>query len=423
MISCQDPPLTSDYRQLTLSLLKRDFGLTLDLPNTRLCPPIPNRLNYILWLQDLIDQTSPSSASIASHSTSTYDPSRPVLAIDIGTGSSVIYPLLGTIQRPNWRFLATDIDAVNLDFARSNVAANSLDSRIRVVERRPEDPLIPVDVLDQAGIDRADLVMCNPPFFASSSELLSGAAAKSRPPNSACTGAEVEMVCEGGEVGFVGRMVRESAVDEVGGRVQWFSSMLGKLSSVGAVVEQLKGVGCRNWCVTEFVQGNKTRRWAVAWSWRGWRPRLETARGVAAAGLGVLGKGVLPWPSDVVVPVTGDDLGKTRNAIDELMQGLDLKWQWQGDLGVGVGFAMKNVWSRSARRKTKMERRDDRGLIDEDEDEDDQDEPALGFRLAVRTRAETESGVEVEIGWLVGQDSVLFESFCGMVTRTLSHNS
>lgn len=45
-------------QQLTKSLLKRDFGLKLELPDDRLCPPVPNRLNYLLWIQRLLDGTS-----------------------------------------------------------------------------------------------------------------------------------------------------------------------------------------------------------------------------------------------------------------------------------------------------------------------------------------------------------------------------
>lgn len=35
--------LILDRRQLTKSLLKRDFGLELDLPGDRLCPPVSAR--------------------------------------------------------------------------------------------------------------------------------------------------------------------------------------------------------------------------------------------------------------------------------------------------------------------------------------------------------------------------------------------
>ena len=47
-------------RQLTKSVLKRDFDLKLELPDDRLCPPVPVRYNYVRWLQDLMDSTSDS---------------------------------------------------------------------------------------------------------------------------------------------------------------------------------------------------------------------------------------------------------------------------------------------------------------------------------------------------------------------------
>ena len=52
-------------------------------------------------------------------------------------------------------------------------------------------------------------------------------------------------------------------------------------------------------------------------------------------------------------------------------------------------------------------------------DEGDEDgAPALGFK--VRLRKGDEGGVEVVVRWLQGRDSVLFESFCGMLKRQLT---
>lgn len=112
--------------------------------------------------------------------------------------------------------------------------------------------------------------MCNPPFYTSVSELVSSAAAKSHPPRSACTGAEVEMVTDGGEVAFVQLMIKESC--QLKTDCQWFTSMLGKLSSLYTVLDTLKSVAVCNWAVKEFVQGTKTRRWAIAWSFQSARP-------------------------------------------------------------------------------------------------------------------------------------------------------
>lgn len=41
-------------RALTKVMLKHDFGIDWNVPLDRLCPPVPNRLNYICWLSDLM---------------------------------------------------------------------------------------------------------------------------------------------------------------------------------------------------------------------------------------------------------------------------------------------------------------------------------------------------------------------------------
>lgn len=43
-------------RELTKCLLKRDFNLDIWLPETKLIPTLSLRLNYILWLEDLLEQ-------------------------------------------------------------------------------------------------------------------------------------------------------------------------------------------------------------------------------------------------------------------------------------------------------------------------------------------------------------------------------
>lgn len=139
--------------------------------------------------------------------------------------------------------------------------------------------------------------MCNPPFYSSTEDMLVSASSKQRPPFTACTGSANEMVTAGGEVAFVSRMIDESLIIKEG--CQWYTSMLGKFSSIAPIVERLRKEGVGNWAVTEFVQGTRTRRWAVAWSFGGLRPSMSVSRGV-----GSLQKGLLPFPSEYVIVVS-----------------------------------------------------------------------------------------------------------------------
>ncbi|KNG86480.1 hypothetical protein ANOM_005068 [Aspergillus nomiae NRRL 13137] len=383
-------------RQLSISLLQRDFGLNVHIPENRLCPPVPNRLNYILWLQSLLDTTGDEYRD-------NYDPDRKVIGLDIGTGCCSIYPLLGCSVRPQWNFVATDIDDDNIRTSQETVSGNRLDSRIRIVKTDSNGDLIPLEKLEVEGLD---FTMCNPPFYTSREELVSSAQAKERPPFSACTGAEVEMVTQGGEVAFVSRMIEESF--RLRQKVLWYTSMLGKLSSVSILVEKLIGYGNHNYAVTEFVQGSKTRRWAIAWSWGDLRPSVDVARSITT-----FPKHLLPFPSEYIFDIPNASIDDASQKLDNELTSLPLQWLWRNNLAVGVGFAMENVWSRQARRKMKGSA----GAMQNIEVDDSS--AALGFKVHLRKEGIEEKGVRVLIRWLKGTDSVLFESFCGMVKRKL----
>jgi 23S rRNA (adenine1618-N6)-methyltransferase len=142
-----------------------------------------------------------------------------------------------------------------------------------------------------------DFSMCNPPFYASKSEMLASAATKQRPPFTACTGSENEMVTAGGEVTFVSHMIDESLI--LKDHVQWYTSMLGKFSSVAELVQNLREKGIDNYAVTDFVQGSKTRRWGIAWSFEDLRPSMGVARGINS-----LPKSLLPFPSEYLITVS-----------------------------------------------------------------------------------------------------------------------
>ncbi|KAI0456396.1 hypothetical protein F5B21DRAFT_502295 [Xylaria acuta] len=394
--------------QLTKTLLKEDFGLRINLPSDRLCPPVPNRHNYILWLKDLLDSTSSSYSE-------QYEPERKVTGLDIGTGASLIYPLLGCVQRSAWCFVATDIDVESLFSARANARLNHLESRIRIVDRVPPEPLIPLNDLD---IDSIDFVMVNPPFYISDTELLDLAAQKSQPPHSACTGAPVEMVCEGGEVGFVQRMIDESLVLE--GRIQWYTAMLGKQSSLKVLIEILKKHKINNFAVTTFIQGSKTQRWGLAWSFLSRRPSLCASRGLSPAA-----KKLMPPITEITIyksapQVQTDPIPPLKKMLCDMVESLDLRlWAWDERRLRGVGFSQGNVWSRAYRRKRAGEDAVTKpevvlsspGVAD----------CAFGFSLSILPESldKPSSSTAVLLRWLQGDDESLFESFAGVIRRCL----
>ncbi|KAL2267863.1 hypothetical protein VTJ83DRAFT_5140 [Remersonia thermophila] len=389
--------------QLTKTLLQADFGLKIDLPDDRLCPPVPNRHNYILWLKDLMDTTS-------------YEPpGRPLCGLDVGTGASCIYPLLGTRQRP-WSFVATDVDDKNLSYAQRNIRLNGLESRIHLVPRNPDDPLIPLDhpSVKQTPID---FVMMNPPFYASPEEMMSSAQQKSRPPMSACTGAPVEMVCSGGELAHVGRLLRESL--DLRDKVRWYTTMLGKLSSLEALVEQLREQGVDNYAVTEFVQGRKTRRWALGWSFGPMRPAEHAARGMKAA----VWKKLLPpaTATDLLELPVDAPVEPVIARIHEAVGGLELiSWSWDAGAARGLGRASENVWSRAWRRKRLREPlQQGQGGVQDASPSQHPAECRLGFEIrVVMGKVKT----SVDLHWREGHDPLLFESFGGFLSTKLKEN-
>ncbi|XP_066520169.1 RNA N6-adenosine-methyltransferase mettl16 [Hoplias malabaricus] len=241
MLNFKDPEAV---RALTCTLLKEDFGLTIEIPLERLIPTVPLRLNYIHWVEDL-----------------TGGQGSPRRGIDIGTGASCIYPLLGASMN-GWYFLATEVDDICYNYAKKNVEQNNLADLIKVV-KVPQKTLL-MDALKEESIVY-DFCMCNPPFFANQLEAKGVNSRNSRrpPPSSINTGGVTEIMAEGGELEFVKRIIHDSL--QLKRSLRWYSCMLGKKCSLAPLKEELRKHGVPRVTHTEFCQG-RTMRWALAWS-------------------------------------------------------------------------------------------------------------------------------------------------------------
>ena len=77
----------SVLRELTCAVLERDFGLKVELPLDRLIPAVPQRLNYIHWVEDLLMCCQHEAGGVASSGDDVVPVPKgeAIIGIDIGT--------------------------------------------------------------------------------------------------------------------------------------------------------------------------------------------------------------------------------------------------------------------------------------------------------------------------------------------------
>ncbi|XP_003394620.2 U6 small nuclear RNA (adenine-(43)-N(6))-methyltransferase [Bombus terrestris] len=230
-------------RVLTEVLLKHDFNLQVKIPPNKLAPTLPLRLNYILWIEDLMKHAS-------------FNEMKEVIGIDIGTGAVCIYPLLFAKMYGN-QMIATEVDKTSIQTAIEHVKNNNLEDIIKVY--KVDERTILKEVIKEDNVYH--FTMCNPPFFEieeSSEKII-----KRLPPRNAPTGNEVELTIQGGERAFIMQMIEESM--EIKEKAKIYTTMFGRRSNLLFLLKFLKKKGIENSTWTEFCQGH-TKRWGLAWS-------------------------------------------------------------------------------------------------------------------------------------------------------------
>ncbi|EYC21716.1 hypothetical protein Y032_0018g3496 [Ancylostoma ceylanicum] len=251
-------------RSLAKALLKKDFDLEVELPHGCLVPRVPQRLNYILFVEDLLRLNQIK---------------KDIVGIDIGTGASCVYALLGA-RWAGWRFVATEADEAAAQAANNNVVRNGLSQLVRVVHVSEHSPSLIKDMARQFPELQFSFCMCNPPFFEScetdkrfsidksSGALLNECAmdseeAERAPPRSATLARRGELEVEGGEVAFIGRLIDDSVLLQT--QVSIYTTMLGKKSSIPSLSRRLSRIDGVRFTVSTLSQG-RTQRWVLAWT-------------------------------------------------------------------------------------------------------------------------------------------------------------
>mgnify|MGYP000211837181 CR=1 FL=1 len=243
-------------RMLNRALLKAHYDIEFwDIPDGYLCPPIPGRVDYIHYLADLLADSHNQEIPRGRH----------VKVLDIGTGSSLVYPLTGQSEY-GWHFTGVDIDAGAIKSAKKIRDLNKLAITLRR-QSKPEN--IFRGVIQPS--DAFHLTMCNPPFHGSIEKASKGtqrkwaSLGKGRSTKLNFGGQNAELWCPGGEIKFIARMVEQSV--EFANQCLWFTSLVSKKDNLQPLARILKRARVADYKVVEMAQGQKTSRF-IAWTYK-----------------------------------------------------------------------------------------------------------------------------------------------------------
>ena len=235
------------------------------IPPGYLCPAVPGRADYVHYAADLLMVNGQVPTG------------KRVRVLDIGTGANCIYPIIGS-QTYGWHFVATDIDTVSINVARSIAQSNPGLKQLVHPLLQPNPDAIFTGVIKPE--DRFELTICNPPFHESLqqaeqsnirkvSNLNKAASSEKRERTAAAVksasnfgGQNNELWCEGGEIAFINHMAKESL--EFARQVNWFTSLVSKAENVTPLKKHLDRLGARQVKVVNMSQGQKISR-MLAW--------------------------------------------------------------------------------------------------------------------------------------------------------------
>lgn len=321
-------------RALTLTLLEKDFGLKIDIPADKLVPTVPLRLNYLLWIEDLI-------------SISGLEENHCVRGLDIGTGASCVYPLIAA-KNFGWSMIGREVNEGSCENALQNVQKNNLLNLIKVEKVEENSKFF--------DLTSADFCMCNPPFFGTPKELIFEFKSRkqSRPrPKNAFTGNIGEVVSKGGEIEFVSRIIRESS--ETKENIRIYTTMVGCKTSLQPLKTLLRSMDhLVSFKQTEFCQGNVTR-WGLAWTYCDIDLRRVPEATVAQARKDRSQQMALTW-------TVGDqcDLGHVTEDVLKILKELQMIIK---PIGISKNvrsfqiIAKQNTWSNQRRKRRDQKRR------------------------------------------------------------------
>ncbi len=214
---------------LNKAILKYHYSIAnWNIPKAYLCPPIPGRAEYLHHLADILAVDNQNIIPIGDT----------VRILDIGVGANCIYPIIGRCEY-GWQFVGSDIDKIAIQAAEKIIAEN--EALNGGVECRLQSSKINIFKNIIKPDEYFESVICNPPFHASLEEATYGTQRKLRnlgkhtgkKPVLNFGGQNSELWYEGGELGFISNMIKES--DSFRSQCFWFSSLVSKQENVDKI--------------------------------------------------------------------------------------------------------------------------------------------------------------------------------------------
>ncbi len=226
-------------RYLNQALLKAYHQINYwEFPIDNLTPPVPGRADYLYHINDLIGK-----------------PQKPIQILDIGTGASLIYPLLGQ-SLFGWHFTATDSQQESLQIAQKIIDKNQLAGKIKL-KWQPESGKILQNIIAPGDAFAASI--CNPPFYPSQKAAENANRRKNKnlklPQQRNFKGQANELWTKGGELLFLKKYIKESALFK--NQIQWFTGLISDKNNIPKLQKLLQRLNAKEVQIIPLQQGQK----------------------------------------------------------------------------------------------------------------------------------------------------------------------
>lgn len=239
-------------KALNTALIKTYYNIDFwEFPDTNLCPPIPGRIDYIHHISSLLN-----TSNIKNN----------ITVLDIGTGASCIYPLLGNAEY-NWNFVATDCNKKSIASAEKIIIKNKLKGVIKLKHQPNADNVLKGIINSNS---KFSVSICNPPFYKDEAEAFEATTRKLKGLGKLTdsvtrnfAGQAHELCFKGGEKAFLHTYLYESSLFKT--QCFWYTSLVSNKDNIKSMKKSLTKLGATTIKVIEMNQGNKKSR-VVAWT-------------------------------------------------------------------------------------------------------------------------------------------------------------